>query len=222
MVDRQGERAISKVPRQALHTLWGDLGIRPSDLLQSDIVFFVEGKTDVIFIEHVLHLYEEEFAGLAVQVVQYGGGAAHAISGGDISIQNLSAANGYIFWLTDKDAGLSEQPSSEIQAFETALSDAGQECHVWTKREIEFYFPEAVLVAAQNGNAGQVEKVREVLLGSQEAKFASLAAGCQIPRGGRLRELLQTHVTNREHLDLEVRAIFERVAMTWARSISGT
>jgi hypothetical protein len=52
--NRKGQRSAVRVPEESLYTIWGDLGIRPGDLLQNDIVVLVEGQTEVIFFEHVL------------------------------------------------------------------------------------------------------------------------------------------------------------------------
>jgi len=59
---RSYERLTSTpVPKDAIHTLLSDLGIRPSDVFNQDICLLVEGSSDVIFFEHVIHnLYKKQ------------------------------------------------------------------------------------------------------------------------------------------------------------------
>jgi len=52
VTNRQGHRKVTHVPGDAIHTLFSDLGIRPSDVFNTDICLLVEGASDVIFFEH--------------------------------------------------------------------------------------------------------------------------------------------------------------------------
>lgn len=167
IVNTDGNRELLAVDSGAMHTLWGDLGIRPSDLLQNDIVVLVEGATDVIFLQHVIEtFYADEFHDLAVAVIQFGGSGADGVISGTISISNIASAQGHVLWIRDKDSAVEEPPASNIEAFAEAIRSAGHECHIWSRREIEFYFPESVLVAAQQGNSQREEEVRSVLAGN--------------------------------------------------------
>ena len=53
--NRLGKRDAFPLSQEKLYMIWADLGIRPGDLLQNDLVLLVEGKNDVIFFEHIIH-----------------------------------------------------------------------------------------------------------------------------------------------------------------------
>ena len=60
MHNQKGQRTALRIPVESLHTMWGDLGIRPVDLLQNDIIVLVEGQKDVIYFDYVLkELYRD-------------------------------------------------------------------------------------------------------------------------------------------------------------------
>lgn len=223
MKNRAGVRAAERIPADAVHTLWGDLGVRPSDFLQADIVLMVEGQDDVLFWEHVLRaLYARDFAGVSVSVVQYGGSAAAAIISGTLDFVNITAARGYVLWMRDRDAALGEEPSRDTRRFVNALENAGQQCWVGEKRELEYYFPDSLHVEAQQGDQGREAAVTAALAGDQKEKFANLArqAGFVHVKGKRLRELLPRHVT-RATLDAEIRELVEKCLLCWKREILG-
>ena len=54
VVETGREKRVDKVPEDALYTLMGDLGIKPSDLFHQDLCILVEGASDVIFFEHII------------------------------------------------------------------------------------------------------------------------------------------------------------------------
>ena len=86
-----------------------------------------------------------------------------------------------------------------------------------SKRELEYYFPEEVLVAAQDGIHEQEEKAKAVLHGDQSRKFRKAASDAKIcsPQRNRLKELLREHLTDKSQLDDEVRQIIEEVLIPW-------
>lgn len=54
-------RSVERINTDTVHTLLGDLGLRPSDIFNSDICLLVEGPTDVIFFEHIISsLFEKQ------------------------------------------------------------------------------------------------------------------------------------------------------------------
>jgi len=222
-INTGSRREVRPVAKEATYTLWGDLGMRPSDLLQNDIVLFVEGQSDVIFLEHVVNtLYGDDLKEVSVGVVQYAGDAALGIIGGTIKVANIGSAQGYCLWTRDKDSEVGDPPSSASTKFAEALEQAGQRCHIWKKRSIEFYFPESLVIEAQQGNEDREAAVRAALGGNQEKKFKDLLPeGCRVPRGNYLRELLRKHLSTREDLDPEVRAVIEDTLLPWAREIRG-
>jgi len=221
--NRNGKRSVTPVSRETLYTAWGDLGLRPSDMLQNDIVVLVEGSTDVILFEHILHnLYQAEFRGVAVGVVQYAGAAAEQVIDGTITVENISPGDTYKLWIKDRDACPDQRPSSTTTKFCNALCKQGQEVHILRKREIEYYIPEAVYVHAQDGDASKVTAIKNILNGHQSAKLRKLAKAhcCTIPRGENLRKLLAKHLT-RHNLDPELKQIVEQRLIPWRDEILG-
>jgi hypothetical protein len=203
--------------------MFGDLGVRPSDLFQNDICLMVEGPDDVVFYEYVLHeLYREEFAGLAVGVVQYAGDAALGITSGDLRIANVAGAQPYLHWIRDRDAAIGAPPNENAKAFVDALHEAGQSASLLTRRELEFYIPEQAYVQAQNNDVVKEAAVRAIFAGDQSHKFrkAMSASGCYVPRGSELRRLLRTNLT-RNNLDHEISNIIEEVLIPWANNLKG-
>lgn len=221
--NRQGQRSAVRVPAESLYTVWGDLGIRPGDLLQNDIIVLVEGQSDVIFFEHVLkELYMEEFRDIAIGIVQYGGDAAAGIIDSTISVENLVPGSGFRLWIRDRDSSPKENAATTTTKFKNALEKSGESCYILKKREIEFYFPEDVHIEAQQGDGDKEKSVREVLNGDQSAKFRELAAAshCAVARGKNLRELLRKHL-RRDNLDPEIRWLLEETLVPWRKEILG-
>lgn len=217
-----GRRLIVHVPPKLRHTIFGDLGVRPSDLFQNDICLMVEGQDDVVFFEFVLHeLYQQEFAGLAVGVVQYAGDAAAGIESGDLSVANVAGAQPFVYWIRDREARPTDPPSPQALSFVNALNAAGQTATILGKREIEFYIPERVYLAAQ-GDPAKESKVRTIHSGDESQKFrvAMGVSGCTVPRGSTLRSLLRKYMTKSD-LDPEIRQIVEGVLLPWARTLRG-
>jgi len=220
----KGKRDVLPVSADAIHTLLSDLGLRPSDLFNQDICLLVEGSSDVIFLEHIIrNLYKKEFENIAICVVQYAGGAAEGIISGAINVSNIIPAQKYTYWTRDRDAKPNEKPSENATKFENALTKLYLKCHIWSKREIEFYYPEKVLVAAQQGNKVKEEAVISILNGDQGGKFTDLARGYQIcvPTGIYLRRLLKGYLTDKQQLDTEIRGIIENELIPWKKEILG-
>jgi hypothetical protein len=218
-----GKRSIVRVPPKLRHTIFGDLGVRPSDLFQNDICLMVEGQDDVVFFEFVLHeLYQQEFAGLAVGVVQYAGKAAAGITSGDLSVANVAGAQPYVHWIRDRDARPIDAPDPEALSFVNALRAAGQSVSMLAKREIEFYIPEQVYIEAQGGDAAKESSVRIIHSGDESQKFRNAMGqnGCAVPRGTNLRSLLRKYVT-KSVLDSEIRGIVEGALVPWAKTLRG-
>lgn len=223
MKNQKGQRSTMRVPLESFATLWGDLGIRPSDLLQNDIVVLVEGQSDVIFFEYVLkELYREEFRNIAIAVVQYGGGAAEGIINGTISVENIVSGIGFHLWIRDRDSSPNDKPATNSTKFRNALEKHGEKCHILGKRELEFYFPDVLHIEAQQGNTDKIESVLEILNGEQSAKFDKLAQEkhCTVIRGKYLRELLYRHLT-RDNLDSEISSLVEETLIPWRKDILG-
>lgn len=221
ITNRRGSRDVTPVDRASLHTVWADMGIRPSDLLQNDIVVMVEGQKDIIVLDYIINnLYRRDFEGVSVGVIQYGGSSADGIVGGDIDVGNITSAQGFVLWIRDRDAKPADQPSSQATRFANAIRGASQECHILDQREIEWYLPESLYVDAQQGNRSREAKIRAVLGGNQGKKFVDAAKGCTIPRGKTLRQLIQQHVS-RDNLHPELKQLVEERLIRWRNQIVG-
>lgn len=224
VTNSKGRRSVISVPNEAIHTLLSDMGLRPSDVFNQDICLLVEGASEVVYFEHILHeLYADDFAKIAVGVIQYGGSAADGIISGDISTANIVPAQKYTFWIRDRDSKPDELPSTDSNKFKNALERHGLKCHIWRKREIEYYYPETVLVKAQQGDQEKENHVRQILSGDQGVKFRSAAEahGVCIPKGKYLRGLLRDHLNSKEELDTEVRELIEQTLIPWRDEILG-
>lgn len=221
--NRRGQRKVFLIPSESLHTIWGDLGLHPSDFLQNDIVLLVEGQMDVIFFDHVINeLYREEFQDIAVGVVQYGGGAADGIVKGTIDISNIVPGHTYRLWIRDRDASPNEIPSKAATDFGKALKKNREKYHILTKREIEFYIPEAAYVEAQKGDLNKEAAIKQILQSDQREKFCNAVScrDCIIPRGTYLRTLLRQHLS-KDNLESELATLVEGTLLSWCDEILG-
>lgn len=224
ITNKQGARDLVNVKGDAVDTLLSDLGLRPSDVLNQDICLLVEGATDVIYFEHIIRvLYKEEFQKTAVGVLQYGGSAADGIVSGAIHVANIVPAQKYTFWIRDRDAPPGDIPNTNATRFSNALQHDGLECHIWNKREIEYYLPESLLVDAQQGDQLKETRIKKILNGPQHLKFRDAAAAHQlcVPAGKYLRKLLHEHIVSRDTLDREIRDIIEGQLFAWRDEILG-
>jgi len=224
ITNSRGKREVFHVSDDAIHTLLNDLGLRPSDVFNQDICLLVEGATEIVFFEHIIRvLYKEEFKNISLGILQYGGGAAEAIVSGSIDISNITSAQKYTLWVRDRDTSPSEpHPSPNSTKFINALQSKGLEALILKKREIEYYFPDQILVDAQQGDSTKERIVLEIKKGDQCKKFRKAAepdAVC-VPNGKYLRELLKTHLKDKEQLDMELRDIIKKL-IEWKSIISG-
>lgn len=224
IINSNGNREVKKVPSDASHMLISDLGIRPSDVFNFDICLMVEGQSEVIFFEHILReLYKDDFIGIAVTVIQYGGDAAATIANGTLEIRNITAAQKYTFWIRDRDAKPEENPSTSTTKFKNALDKAKVPIHITLKREIEFYYPLEVHLKAQQGNTEKEGATRLIYEGTQDQKYRKAAetTGVCVPQGVNLKKLLKENLTTKDQLDQEFRDIFEEKLLQWKKEILG-
>ena len=178
ILNNSGTRNIIPVETNAIHTVFGDLGIKPSDLFNQDICLLVEGQAEIIFFEHIIRkLYKEEFKNIAIGIVQYGGGAADGIKDGTIQISNIVPAQKYLLWIHDRDSSKDQSPSHEATTFQKTIDKAGFQCHIWNNREIEFYYPEIVHEKAQGNNPEKIKLTKLIYNGDQQVKYRTAAEG---------------------------------------------
>lgn len=219
----KGKREVTHIPSDAFHTVFSDLGLRPSDVFNQDVCVMVEGADDVIFFDHLFNtLYRAELAPLSVAVLQYGGGAAEAILSGAIDVSNIVAAQRHVFWIRDRDAAPSEPQSTAATKFSNALRKAKMRVHVLERREVEFCYPEAVLRDAQQGDKIKEGEAVAVLHGDQKTKFREAAEKkFNVPRGRNLRALLKKHLIGKAQLPKELKRVIEEEILLWRAEILG-
>lgn len=219
--NRQGDRSVERIDDEALHLAWGELGLRPSDLLQNDVVLLVEGQDDVIFFETVVEkFWKKRIPELAIAVQQFGGGAADGSLKGRIDVEHMAPANPYVLWIRDRDAPPNQDPLQARRRFKKKIEESGQNCHILDRREIGYYLPEDLLREHQT-DPSAADAALKALNGSQEEKLRDLARrdGFEIPGGRRLKELLDTHLRE-EHLG-DIEDHFDQILRPWAKEILG-
>lgn len=224
ILNSAGNREVISVPDDAIHTLLSDLGLRPSDIFNQDICLMLEGASEVVFFEHIIrNLYKEEFEKIAIGILQYGGSAADGIISGSIDVSNIVPAQKYTFWIRDRDSKPDQIPATSSTQFKNSLNRQNLDCHIWNKREIEYYYPESVLKAAQQGDQDKEQQVMGILNGDQNEKFRVAASQFDlcVPQGKYLRRLLNQHLTSRDQLDEEIRNVIEQTLIQWRDQILG-
>ena len=225
IINKKGKREISQISKDAVHTILSDLGLRASDIFNQDICILLEGQSDVIFFEHIIHeLYKKEFNNIAVAILQYGGSAAEGIYKENIKISNIVPAQKYIFWIHDRDAKPSEKPASNVTKFKNSIEkNDGFKCYIWKKREIEYYYPECIHIKAQQNNEEKEEATLEILKSDQGQKYSKAAEGKNIcvPKGNYLRKLLKKNLNSKDQLGEEIREIVETELIPWKKEILG-
>lgn len=224
ITNSKGNREVTFVSPDAIHTILSDMGIRPSDVFNQDICLLVEGSSDVIFFEYIIqNLYSEEFKNISVGVVQYGGSSADGIISGSIDISNIIPAQKYTYWIRDRDAKPTENPSINSTKFKNVLENLNLECHILQKRELEYYFPEKILQKAQQGDCSKTSEVVAIRNGSQDMKFRDAAKNKNIciPHGKYLKRLLKEVLVDKEQIDSEIKGIIENKLILWKREILG-
>jgi len=165
----------------------------------------------------------DEFEKIGLAVLQYGGSSADGIVSGSINVSNIVPAQNYIYWVRDRDAPPGQQPASNSTRFKHALERQGHRCHILERREMEFYLPESVLVAAQQGDQRREDAVRRILQGDQSRKSRDAAndQGVCVPTGKYLRELLREHVQDATQIPEEMSLIAKAVLIPWKKEILG-
>lgn len=227
VLNSKGKRSVIVVNKAALETILSDLGIRPSDLFNQDICLLVEGPVDVIFFEHIIrNFYKDEFKEIAVAVIQYGGGSASGISKGTIKVSNIVSSQKYVLWTHDRDSRPCDAPSLEAGRFKTAIEEANMRCHIWAKREIEYYFPAVIHWKAQQGDEHRIVATIKIFKGDQSQKYdvaagAVLPVSVCVPEGRYLKRLLKDHFVSKSQIKSEIADLIENVLIPWRDEILG-
>lgn len=141
---------------QSVSDLCRDLGYRPSDLIQSNAVIWVEGPSDRIYLRHWLELVApgEFVEGVHYSVMFYGGGLLRHLTADDPSIDefiSLRRINRHSAIIIDSDrssaGSLVNDTKLRVQA-EFERKDMPGFAWVTGCRTIENYIPSEILIAA--------------------------------------------------------------------------
>lgn len=146
------------------------LDVRASDILQANIVIWVEGPTDRLFLKKCFELREEKLQeGLHYQIAYYGGSLrSHLTFDDSLShLVNLLKLSRHVAMVCDSDK---KKEDGELGEAKTRLQKEcdNQEGFYWVTvgREIENYFPDEVLTAAYKELLG--DSAKPVVLGKFE------------------------------------------------------
>lgn len=132
-----------------LSALCYDLGYRPSDLLQTNCVVWVEGPSDRIYLSHWLKLVNPNLKeSIDYSIMFYGGRLLNHLTPNDPEVDDfisLRRLNRYLAIVIDSDKS---KPSARINATKQRIRDSLEDPGiVWVTqgRNIENYIPEPLL-----------------------------------------------------------------------------
>lgn len=180
IIQVQREKGVSTISTvknlQASHGLLDDLGVRASDLLQSNCVVWVEGPSDRIYFNRWMELISKGQAqeGLQYQCLFYGGRLRSHLdalpTGENLNdLIKLIHINRNFVFVTDSDV---KKEGGELDATKTRLMDECKKAKArfWATdgREIENYIPKRVFAKIYGqGNwdeeVGQLEGIGDYL-----------------------------------------------------------
>lgn len=152
----KGTQVTEAATVQAVSDLCGDLGYRPSDLIQANAVMWVEGPSDRIYLRHWLEIVApgEFVEGIHYSTMFYGGGLLNHLTADDPSIDefiSLRRLNRHSAILIDSDK---TSPSAHVNATkqrirkEFAKEDMPGFAWITACRTIENYVPRDTLSTA--------------------------------------------------------------------------
>lgn len=135
-----------------------DLGYKPSDLLQSNCIIWVEGPSDRIYLNHWIRSKDESLKeGTHYSIMFYGGRLLSHLStdrdddiGEDINaLIAIHKLNQHLAFVIDSDKKDSSTPLNETKTrIESEILEHQGVCWITAGREIENYIPQAALHSA--------------------------------------------------------------------------
>lgn len=137
-----------------VRTLLSDMGIKSSDLLQSNYIVWVEGPSDRIYVNHWINAIDSSLEeGMHYSIVTYGGkllsGFEASPSGGVDSLISLFRVNPNFGILIDSDRPrLGAKINSTKQRIRKECEESESFAWITDGRTIENYIPEEVLSQA--------------------------------------------------------------------------
>ncbi|UCE58939.1 MAG: AAA family ATPase [Phycisphaerales bacterium] len=159
-----------------LYDVLDDLDVRASDLLQANMVIWVEGPTDRMFLKKCFELLRSDLVEkIDYQIVCYGGKLrSHVAFDEGNALVNLLALSRHVAMVCDSDKRTEQDDIDETKKrLEEECKNANGYYWITAGREIENYFPDSVLTSAFREllsddefkvELGQYEKLDEVLL----------------------------------------------------------
>ena len=175
-VRHNGKEAISKPVNTYIESglVLDDLGIRASDILQSNGVIWVEGPTDKIYVNKWIELWSHDKwrEGAHYQCLIYGGGTLPHFSAdttqNDDDLIKILTLNRNVIVVMDSDKRTEDNEISKTKRrIQTEVKRTGGICWITKGREIENYIPKSALSDCFNTDIeteiGQYEKFPEYL-----------------------------------------------------------
>ncbi|HEY8981127.1 MAG TPA: AAA family ATPase [Streptomyces sp.] len=139
----------------SLSNICTDLGYRPSDLLQTNAIIWVEGPSDRIYLNHwIANTDGDLIEGLHYSIMFYGGGLLKHLTSSDEEVTDfihLRRLNRYLAILIDSDKTSSRKPINETKRrVRDEFNGDGVKGFAWITDgyTIENYVPHDVLRAA--------------------------------------------------------------------------
>ncbi|MFH8934317.1 AAA family ATPase [Streptomyces griseosporeus] len=103
----------------ALSTICSDLGYRPSDLLQTNAIIWVEGPSDRIYLKHWIERITTEFIeGIHYSIMFYGGGLLNQLTSTDDDVSDfikLRRLNRHLAIVIDSDKTYASKPLNDTK-----------------------------------------------------------------------------------------------------------
>jgi predicted ATPase len=188
-VDYDGDNsdAVKCQTTQDFYLVLDNIDVRASDILQANVVIWVEGPTDRMFLKRCLDLLTAGFIeGIHYQIVCYGGKLRSHLTVGpqETDLVNLLRLSRHTIVVCDRDTESEAAPLDDTrQRLKAECEATGSMFWVTDGREIENYLPDSVL------NKGYVDLL------TANAKPISL------PRFEKLADVLTTTYTDVDHGD---------------------
>jgi hypothetical protein len=168
-----GEARIEPLlTNQSRRRMCEELGYRPSDLLQTNCVIWVEGPSDRIYLNHWLSTVDSEIReGVHYSMMFYGGKLLSHLSVEDAEVRDfvgLLPINRHPAIVMDSDRGSEQQMIRQTKTrVTTEMEEVGGFCWVTAGREIENYIPRELRLRAIRAAHPQASR-----LASSPTKFA--------------------------------------------------
>ncbi len=190
-------RRVEKIHKESISTCLYDIGLKPSDLFNSDITLFVEGATDLVFYDYIINsLYKDEITPCRVNVLPLGGNSSiTAIANKKIDINNIVNTSNKVFILLDGD--LEENKLSSREDHEKIKEMIPEHVYITKKTNLEAYFPQEFYSCDENR--------------MQESEK---------PNPHKIKQLCEKHLT-KDNLDEEIKNVILEKLLNYRNELVG-